>query len=145
MTVTYKKLARFREIGTLFLRNYHSKTKLHYAIKKIIDQTESIQEGYVDQQDAARIDLAMVDDATKKLLVENGEYTYTRENKKMLLQQLRALSNKEIVIGTHIVTMDDVPPDLSFQYTSVTGAMVDASDYDIRSTLEEFVIAPDAE
>jgi hypothetical protein len=140
MTVTNKRIAIFREIGTLFMRNYTPQTKIHYAVKKMISKTESIHEAFVDSQESAKVDLAMTDKETKRLLRSGPGYEYTQENQKALIAKMRELANKTNTIDPHTVSNDDVPGDLGFQYQASGGAMLDLSDYDVRSAFTGFVI-----
>lgn len=142
-TITNKQVTIFREVGALFVRHYHNKTKLLFAVQKMLKRTEKLQEAYVDEQNDKRIQLAAVD-GDKNLIMKNDRYSYTPANQRELNKALRDLSNTKVDIGNpHFV--DDIPADLTFQYPIGAGQTADVSDYDVRFAFAGIVIKEEEE
>lgn len=143
--LTYKRVAIFREIGGLFLRNA-AQNKLHYAVKKMIAKTEGLHEEFIDKQTEIKVTNASVD-KEKNLIMdkETKEYAYTADNFKKMNSELRLLSNTTVFLHPHFVIDDQLPADLTFQYAGSDGKYHDLSDYDVRLAFEDFVLEPSTE
>jgi len=143
--VTNNQIQQFRDTGTLFLRSGEPKTRLNFAVDKMVKKLKALHEKYVDDQADLRADHAAIDPDTKVILKgEDGHFQYTPENEKKLRKELRDLGNKLIEIEPHLVKEEELPKSLSFKF-EIDGKSYSKSDYDVRNEFEGFVIAPQTE
>lgn len=141
---SYKKISIFRSIASLFLRHFSSDNKLYYAVSKLEKRTQNIQENYVDKQADIRRDHAMIDPKDKRLLMDGGNYVYTKEAEKRVQEELRKLMYEEVDLEPHIVPEHDLPV-LSFEYTGNDGKLYSVSEFEVRDAFEGFVIEQKSE
>lgn len=147
MKVTNKQISQFREVASFYLKFSKTKNKVYHAATKLLKKTTNAMEDYVDAQNEKRWELALTEgkDKEKAFVMDGDRYKYTSENQIKLNKELRELSKKEVDIEPHFVGGEDLPVDLSFEYTGNDGNTYTLSDYEIRTAFEEFIIKAEEE
>lgn len=129
VTLTNSELAHFRRTAQQFINTHAERTKLHYAIEKVLKKTTKALEDYSDQENEFRVDAALIDPKTKAFINDDkGNFMIDPTKSKELNKQLRALSRKEVEFETHFAT--DVPPDLEAGWYQVFLGVVIHEDQD---------------
>jgi hypothetical protein len=151
MQVTNKEISNFRQIGDLFVRNtshYGEKSKLWYAVDKMLKRTEKKMQRAIDKQQDIRRDTALTEGKDKRLLIINNEFQYTREGAAERDKKLHKLWNEELVeIEPHLVSVENLPMDdndkvnLEFEFEGPRGPSK-CSHYEAKQAFTKFVIEP---
>lgn len=101
--VTFQQVVNFRQAARTYLGQKQPRTKLHYALEKMISKTEKIQQEYVDKEQEIRVDLAETDKDGILLITEKGNYSYKKEKAKELQKTLREIGNSPVSLEVHTV------------------------------------------
>lgn len=107
--VTYRQIIAFQNNARQFLSKKKEKTKLHYALQKMVSRMKCHVDKYYDIEQEIRIDLAEAD-KDGRLIMQGTQFTFSRENTKELLRRVRELKNEKVQIEPYIATQ--VPDDL---------------------------------
>ena len=133
MKKNYSDLTRIVTTASLFLKE---KTKFSYACERIIARIKSAikkdEEIYQEKVIDARVDLASVDDKGN-LLLEGGNYKFTKDNMKTLNANLRKLADElnstEYEIESFIAT--DIP-ELTFEQMDLFKGILISENYETQ-------------
>jgi len=131
-TLTNKQLNLFVICGKQYLNTAPAKTKLWYAVDKILKKSLKKLEEVDEIKNEKRRDHALTTDKGVFDTNENGTFKYTLAGNKKLMSELTEIENKEVEIDTHIVTeYDDDPKILSFDIRrAFEGIVIPEIDYD---------------
>lgn len=111
--VTYRQVKKFRQNVRQYLAAKNERTKFNYALTKMLDRTESVQNDINDKEQEIRIDLASVDKENILLIdKDTNAYRYTKENARKLQTKLRELDNEVVKIDCHQVDEAQIPKNL---------------------------------
>lgn len=102
-TVTFQQVVNFRNAARQYLGQKQPRTKLNYALEKMLAKTEKIQQEYSDIEQEIRIDLAETDKDGILIITEKGNYSYKKDSAKLLQKKLRETGNTTVEIDTHTV------------------------------------------
>lgn len=110
--VTYTQIRDFRNNSRSYLMSSGTKrSKLHYAIDKMIKRTDKPFNDYVDKEQEIRVELAEVDKDGMLIVDEKGNYRYKKEGAKQLQSRLRELGRTEVEIEPYYAS--ELPKDLN--------------------------------
>lgn len=102
--VTYQQIANFRNHARTFLTQKTERTKLHYALERVLKSTERHHQDFADKEQEIRIDLASTDKDGNLLTDKDTGYSYTKPNAKELSTKVRALSLTNVEVDGYIAT-----------------------------------------
>jgi hypothetical protein len=129
VTLSNNELLHFRRNAQQFINTHPERTKLHYALEKVIKKTTKAAEDYADKENDHRVDAALLDSKTKAFINDDkGNLTIDPSKMKELNKQLRALSRENVEFETHFAT--EVPPDLEAGWYQVFLGVVIEEDKD---------------
>ena len=113
MKISYQKLFDFINAAEACYRLAEdNNTKLIHALKRFITENKSHIERYNDELLDKKIDLASVDER-QNLIINNNQYSYTKENQKRLNLEIKTLNNKEVEVKVCLlIKSEDSPKDL---------------------------------
>jgi hypothetical protein len=120
MKVTFERFLSFLANG----RNYCSteqKSKLTYAIEKVIKLNKKAIDTYNETLEDARIDNAATDEKGT-LLMDGNQYRYTKDGAKSLNKAIRDLKNSEVEIEFYHAA--ELPKDLNEDLAEALGGFV---------------------
>lgn len=89
------------------------KTKFTYALEKMISRTNEYEKKYQSFLEDARVDLASEDDKKNLIVNEKGQFSFTRENHKLLNQKIREKQKELVEIEPYFVDPKHIPEDLN--------------------------------
>ena len=115
---TFEKFLEFLTAGNIYQASLKSKnksgaeakTKLSYAIEKVIKMNKSAIDYYNEALEDVRIDNAAVDEKGVLLTDEKGSYRFTKDGIKKFNADIKALKAKEYEFHAHIIS--ELPADL---------------------------------
>lgn len=115
--VTNLQIENFRSNARNYLgRKSTARTKLHYALTKMLMKTETAFQRFQEEQQDIRTELAMTDDKKALIIDDKNNYSYTKEDAKKMNDKLRELGKREIEIENYTV---EAPKDLEPIYWEV--------------------------
>ena len=123
-TITNTELVEFRNAAQRYINLHPERTKLHYALEKMLKKTLAAFEDFSDAENEIRMDCALVDQNTKAFIVAEDKKSYTVDSTKAKDQvsRLRALSRKAVTIDPFLVS--DYPKDLEAMWYSYFNGIV---------------------
>lgn len=110
---TYKEVFELEQAAAFYIqKNEEVKNKMTESIRLFFKQVQKIREKYNDELSMLRIDNAAVDEKTKVLLMdEKGNYKFTKEGAKALIEGNKQLLETKVTVHTRIC--NEVPSDLA--------------------------------
>jgi|AntAceMinimDraft_1070359.scaffolds.fasta_scaffold14393_3 hypothetical protein len=113
---TYAEIQAFRGVAeSVTQMNKEKETKddirLKFALKKMLNKTKAHQSNYQEQLEEKRVDLCLTDSEGAVVIDKEGKYKFTPENSKKVAKEAKKLSEKEVEIEPHIVS---IPKDFPF-------------------------------
>lgn len=126
MKITYQRIQNFRMAASNYLNmNKGPETKkLNYALQKMISRTNEFEKKIQEDVEDKRIELAS-EDEHKNVIVEGGQYKFTKENQKTLTVFLRDVLKREFEVEPYMVK-DIGPVALTFpQIETFTGFILE--------------------
>lgn len=100
--VTYQQITNFRNNARNYLAQKQDRTKLHYALERMLRSTETHHQAFADLEQEARIDLASVDKDGNLLTDKETGYSYTKINAKELTKKVREISLTKVKVEPYI-------------------------------------------
>lgn len=95
MKTAYRKLVKFSNVGRAYIAEKPEKTKVEYALTKMLNRIQSEAEKYAELQEDILLEHAYEDEKGRVVRDERGAYFYTKEGEKAKNKALRDLANQE--------------------------------------------------
>lgn len=105
--ITLKDWLSFIDQAKMYLRVNREDSKLKWALERVIEINKNFKEAHEDKILDLQVEFCAVDD-TGLVIWENGNRRYSRENEKLLTEQVRKLLKEKIKITPYYCTNKDI-------------------------------------
>lgn len=127
--ITNNALSLFRSAAQNYINMNPDRTRLHYALEKMLKKTLSLFEDYADKENEIRIDCALIDEKTKVFIMSDDkkQLLIDPSKSKDLQKRTRALGREIVEFETYYAT--EVPKELeAMWYQQFTGIVIKDED-----------------
>lgn len=136
---SYDDILNFRNAAQQYINRHPDRTKLHYAIEKMLKKTKNHFEDYADKENDIRVDCALLDEKKAFVHIEvGGQKVLATDPSKAKEQQskMRLLGRGEVEVEVYYTT--ETPKDLeAMWYPHFMGFVLPEDIEETESTLKK--------